>query len=104
MIHQIGLNQKHVYTHSVWYLEPPARSASRAYDACEISVGSSEIAGPYVSYFPNNQAACIGDNVILLVHDRESFRVAWRHARLWRINGIARHLFGHPQFATGGSA
>jgi hypothetical protein len=100
MTHQIGLSQKHVYTHSVWYLEPPARSASRPADNYEIDAGCSKD-GPYVSYYPNASAMRSGDNVVLPVHDRESFRRAWRHARLWRINGVIRHVFNQPQFLAG---
>jgi hypothetical protein len=103
MTHQIGLSADKIYWHSLWYLEPPARSASRPDDNGEIYAARSRI-GPYVTYWPSEEAVRKGENIVLPVHDRDSFRRAWRLARLWRINGIARHLFGYNKFTVGGSA
>jgi|TARA_R110001583_G_scaffold151740_2_gene303611 hypothetical protein len=92
----VGLSADKIYWHSRWYFETPARSASRPSDRCEIDVGRSRT-GAYVSYWPSNEAARLGNNIVLPVRDRESFRRAWRYARLWRINGIARHVFCPPK-------
>lgn len=53
----------------------------------------------YVAYYPSDEDAWQDNKIILDVWDRESFREAYRHARLWCVGGI-----GYRVLRAGGAA
>ncbi|GAB3451998.1 hypothetical protein [Insolitispirillum peregrinum] len=48
--------------------------------------------GPIINYYKTPEDARNGNIQILDIWDRESWREGYRHARLWRVGGLAHRV------------
>ena len=90
---RVGLSSAKVYAANVTWSIGPGIKTSAAIDGNIIDIRRfRSLLGPFVGYYASEEDIVEGNAAVLDIWDRESFREAYRHARIWRIGGIGRRV------------
>ena len=73
-----------------------SKGASEKDHSCVIVIGRDVQGGCCIDFYKSDEDLLEGSSVTIHFRDKASFRLAYRHARIWRSGGIGHKGLGEP--------